>query len=227
MLVSHGIGGTAGVAASHARAIQRSMPHRAVTAACLFGEPSLERALDVLDGEVCEVLPLLMAEGRTMTTLRRRLADYPRARLALPLGRLPGLDALILAKAEESCDVRGWLAAETRLLLAAHGSSRDPASAKAARDRARACKALDRFRDVSVGFLDQPPRLGASLHRTPGQACLVVGLFVDEGPHGRDDVMQALRQAGDRIAYAGAVGADERVASLIVGAVWEPGRHAA
>lgn len=216
MLASHGIAGGPGVAARHAERLSASGHYRSVHAACLHGAPSLEDVLGSMpDGRV-EVLPLLIADGHTMAGLRRRASAYRNVELGAPIGERPGFDALILEKAEAHCAARGWAPGGVTLLLVGHGSARFPGSGRAVRRHVMACAARGRFAGVAGALLEERPHLGDVITRPSERPCVVLGLFMDEGPHGRDDVLEALARARGPALYAGAVGSDERLLSLIL-----------
>ena len=50
----------------------------------------------------------------------------------------------------------------------------------------------------------------------PGTAVVVVGLFLDDGPHGDADVRVALRVIDRPVVYSGAIGADAGLVPLIL-----------
>lgn len=219
MLVAHGIGGGPGVAARHAARLAADRRFGAVRVACLHGEPSVEAVLGSLVGYRIEIVPLLIADGHTMAKLRRRLGARTGARLHAPLGTHRGIDDLILNKARVLCAERAWPPGGTTLLLIGHGSARHPESGQALRRHMTDCAASGGFADVVGGFLDEPPRLAELVGRLAERPCVAVGLFMDEGPHGRGDVVAALRRAAGPIAYAGPIGADARLAALILDGV--------
>jgi sirohydrochlorin ferrochelatase len=112
-----------------------------------------------------------------------------------------------------ACEALGWRAAETTLLLVAHGARRDPrAQAPASRHAARITSA-GAFAGVETAFLEADPPFRAWLDR-PGARTIVVGLFLGRGRHVVEDVEQAIAQARPTIAYGGSVGDSAAIVSL-------------
>ena len=123
----------------------------------------------------------------------------------------------LVAEAADAAD----MAQETcRVVLAAHGSDTNTASAdhtRWVRDR------LDGFGDLEVGYLEQAPRLDAVL-RAGDRPTVVAGLFAAHGSHAIDDVAAAIESAstgddGPNIVYTGAIGASPRMTPLMVGQI--------
>lgn len=216
VLVSHGIGGGPGSAEAHAARLTEAGRRGAVRVACLHGEPRLEAVLDSLAGQPVDLVPLLIGDGHTMTELRRRVGGRPLVALRAPLGEHAGIDALIIEKAAEACAGQGWAPESVTLLLIGHGSARHPGNGQAMRRHVKACGAAGRFAGVLGGLLVEPPDPVDLVGGLAYRPCVVVGLFMDEGPHGRDDVRAALRSATVPVAYAGALGADPRIAGLVL-----------
>ena len=219
LLATHGIEGAVGAAAELARALARSRRFAAVAAGCHKGEPGLDASLDALPAGAVIVLPLLMAEGWTYAAIRRRLLGHRRAgevRLAPPLGTHPGLARLVAARALALCARERWQPRASTLLLAGHGTHRHAGGSAAIRAMAGRLAARHRFAAVRVGFLDEAPQLAAVAAALGPGPCVAVGCFVDNGPHGRDDVGTALRSAAGPLAYAGAIGADAAVVPYLL-----------
>ena len=225
LLVSHGIEGRPGVAAAHATAIRAAGIFAEVRVACVKGEPGLADALAGAERPVTAV-PLLMADGFIMQLLRSRLAGTPGVELRRPVGTDPRVARLIEARAVASCTARGWTPAGSTLLLVAHGTDRHLESAATARRHARDLVAQTGFADVRTAFLDQASFLTQEVLHLARRPCVAVGLFVDDGPHGRDDVLAGLAEAGVPVAYTGAIGGDPAFADLIVAEARHGGERA-
>jgi sirohydrochlorin ferrochelatase len=215
LLVTHGVEGRPGVAAMHAEALRARKPTTNIRVACLKGEPGLEEALAGARPPVT-VVPLLMADGFIMRLLRRRLAGCAGVALRPPVGTDPRLTTLIAAKAKHACAERGWRPEATTLLLTGHGTPQHPGSEAATQQHATALSAKGAFAEVRTAYLDQASFLAdvaAALDRY--RPCVAVGLFVDDGPHGRDDVLEGLAGASVSVAYTGAIGTDPAILQLI------------
>jgi sirohydrochlorin ferrochelatase len=222
IVVGHGTGTAAGDAALHALAasLAGQGAFARVKAAVLNGEPTLSDALEGAENEPVHLLPFMMSDG---VTFRRRLLQamlhIPGARTPLlypPLGLNPGLADLIVKRAEDMSETASWPLPECRLLLIAHGSLQDPASAQAAESHQERIAAWHRFAGVETAFLDQPPRLDDVLARD-GAPLLGVGLFAGEGRHGAEDMERAFSRAACPARYCGAIGSDGGLAALAVG----------
>jgi sirohydrochlorin ferrochelatase len=217
VLVTHGIEGRPGSAAAHAAAIGARGRYGQVRVGCLKGRPGLAEALAGARHPVC-IVPLLMAEGFIHDLMRQRLAELPGSdawRLAAPVGCHPGLPEAILAKATAGCRRRGWAMSRTALLLIGHGAPRHRGSADATRDQARRLAGAG-FAAVEAAFLEEPPLPAAAIAALPAEHVVVVGLFLDNGPHGDADVRDALVPVDRAVAYTGAIGADPVLVPLIL-----------
>ena len=216
LLVTHGVEGRPGVAAVHAASLRARGLAREVRVACLKGEPGLDETLSGAPAPIT-VVPLLMADGFIMRLLRSRLVGRAGVELRPPLGIDPRLAALIAAKAMAACAERGWSPETTTLLLIGHGTPQHPGSAAATRRHAAALTAATRFAEVRTAYLDQPSFLAAAAAALD-RPCVAVGLFVDDGPHGRDDVLEGLAAAAAPVAYTGAIGTYPAIPGLIAAA---------
>jgi len=214
LLVTHGIRGGPGAAADLARALEATGCFRAVRVGCHKALPDMAEALDLLPPGPVIAAPLLMAEGWIFNAISRRLADHPRAvevSLAPAVGTHPDLWRLVEARALALCDRHAWAPETTTLLLAGHGTPRHAGAAATTRAVATSIAARGTFADVRAGFLDESPELADVAAGLGSGPCVAVGFFVDNGPHGRDDVAEALAAAPGPVAYTGAVAADEAV----------------
>lgn len=211
LLVAHGIEGELGMADALRRSLTATGRFGAVRAACHKGYPDLADVLDELSDGPIVVAPLLMAEGWTLEAIRARLAGHRRGRdclLAPAIGSHPELWRLVQDRALARCSALGWRPAQTTLLLAAHGTLRHPGAALSAKDQAERLAELGLFADVRLGFLDQAPYLDEVVAGFGPRPAVAAGFFFDNGPHGRDDVSEALTAGSGPVAYLGALGAD-------------------
>jgi sirohydrochlorin ferrochelatase len=215
LLVTHGVHGGPGVATAHADVIRAADIFPEVRVACVKAEPGLEDVL-ARTARPAVAVPLLMADGFIMQLVRNRLAGATGVRLRRPVGTDPRVADLIEAAAAAACAERGWEPAGATLLLVAHGTERHPNSATAARRHAREVAARTGFAEVHTAFLDQASFLADATRHLARRPCVAVGLFVDDGPHGRDDVLAGLAGAGVPIAYTGAIGSDPAFVDLIL-----------
>jgi sirohydrochlorin ferrochelatase len=156
-----------------------------------------------------------MAEGFILDRLRERLAGIAGLTIARPVGTHPLLARVVTETAEATMRARGWHAEEVVLLLVGHGTPRHPASGAAAEALAVRVREGGAWAAVEPAFLEQTPLLGARLSALAEQKVVVVGLFVDAGPHGKDDVEDALATAPGPVAYTGPLGASPAIRTIL------------
>lgn len=219
VIAVHGIRGQAGCAIDHAKRIASSGQFGDVRVACLKGMPSLEEVFADLDGHDVILAPMLMADGYTLKAIRRQLAPFKPMLSSLvvasPLGLHPPLADLIVETAAEACRSQNWRVADTNLLIAAHGTRRDPKSDKSAYDHVETIRAQNMFAAVRTGFLDQAPLLTDVIAASRARQ-VVVGLFIDRGEHGEEDIPAVLAEADSEAIYTGPIGADPEITDLLL-----------
>lgn len=224
VLCAHGIRGAPGTAIQHARLIGRLGVFADVRACAHKGDPGLVETLTRLTARRTYLLPLLMAEGYTLRAMLRKLDAVPsetRPVVCRPVGVHQHFARMIAGSAEAICAARGWAPEATSLLIAGHGTHRARDSGATARRHAAAVAATGTFGEVVVAFLDEPPTIPDVLRSLRHRRCVAVGLFVDRGEHGEEDMPGLLAAAGSQAAYAGPVGTEPAVAELILDQVRE------
>lgn len=226
VLCAHGIRGGPGSAVAHARAIERHGLFAEIYACAHKGRPGLIETLERVNSPTIYLLPLLMAEAYTLRAMLRKLettpALYGRLRVCRPLGAHPRFAEVIARRAETTCAERGLNPADTALVIAGHGTLRDARSGATARAHAAAIERSGAFAEVAVTFLDEPPNIHETIPGLRSRHCVVVGLFVDRGEHGEEDIPELLAPFG--AAYAGPVGLEPAVADLILDQIREADR---
>ncbi len=218
VLCAHGISGQCGMVAEHARALAQEGRFSQVHGCALYGDPRLEVTLDALPDDEVLLVPYLMAEGYTLKTMQRRVADHPaggRVTISRPVGTQAAVTTLIAEKALSACHGAGWGPAETALLLVGHGTVRNPASGATTQAHARALARQGHFAQVAAAFLDQPPVIAEAVARLESAQVLAVGFFTDAGSHGQEDVPERLGETGRTWVYAGPIGTDARMTRLL------------
>ena len=205
-----------------------SMPHgiaarglfAEVHACALKGAPGLRDIVAAVRAPELMFAPLLMAEGYTLQAMLRKLESaIDRARrvtVCRPIGVHPRLAEMIATRARALCATKAWRPGETALLIVGHGTERHPDSGATARRHAAQIAAAAIFAEVATGFLDEPPRVPEALGALRAPHCVAVGLFVDAGEHGEEDIPALLAPAGERAVYAGPIGPDPLVTELIL-----------
>ena len=168
------------------------------------GTPDLAAAAAGLAGDRVRICPLFMSDGYYVRqAIPERLnisqggADSRGRRFAImaPTGLSAGLPAIVAAAAQAAADDAGMAPAGARLLIVAHGSSKDPASRQASEALAAAIRAGNAFAGVDTAYLEEPPGLADQLDALPGPV-VVMGFFIGEGMHGAEDMAAAVERAG-------------------------------
>ena len=221
ILCAHGGVAGCGAAEQHARRLREGGAFEDVVACCLRGTPDLAMAFARVQAPVVAVVPVLMADGYTSrTVLPKAVADAAPdglvVRITPPLGTSPGVGDIIARRALLACRDRGWQAAQTSLLVAGHGTVRDPRSGDTAKSTADRLRAGGAFGDARAGFLEQPPLLADVLSELQPKPCVVAGFFADAGDHAVRDLPSLINRNHPNAAYLGPIGVDPEVANVIV-----------
>ncbi|WP_413869211.1 CbiX/SirB N-terminal domain-containing protein [Albidovulum sp.] len=195
------------------------LPGCEIRAATLAAPDALRAALQGLDEPV--VFPLFMADGWFIRSLLPRAlaeAGAPAARILRPFGLLPETADLAVTVLGEALAARGWAAAATTLVLAAHGSGRSPWPADAARAMQSAIALRLGFADSRLGFIEEAPEL-VEVAEGAGAQALCLPLFAARWGHVEEDIPAALRAAGFTGVTLPPLGSDERVPAIVAGAI--------
>ena len=178
----------------HALAAQVAtrLPGWHVQGATLAAPGRFEAALDGAADPI--VYPLFMARGWfTETHLIKRIGEC-RANVLPPTGVDPALPTLAASMLSQTLAKTGWRAADTALLIAAHGSRTRPDSSESARVIGHVLGHALGFRQTVTGFLEQDPFL-ADAARGLGQA-ICLPFFAMRAGHVVSDLPEALTKAG-------------------------------
>ncbi|MBK8907104.1 MAG: hypothetical protein IPM60_04145 [Rhodospirillales bacterium] len=211
----------------HAQTLQQRRGFKDVRAAALFGDGGLEQSLVGL-GDPVFIVPMFMANGYTVRTAlpaALRGAGFPSAAAGRkvyecePVGLSTGIADLIVAKGLAAAPGLALAPSELALILCAHGSDREPASAEAADLQVARVVATGCFRSVRAAYLEQRPVIGDSLRESKPPVA-VVGLFSGGSQHATRDVEEAIADAPQaRALNLGAIGADDGMAAVIEAAL--------
>lgn len=220
ILCSHGVDGAPGVATEHAARLRERGLFADVVAACLSGTPEIAAAIDAASASRIVVVPFLMAAGRAFRTLLperiARTRNRERVLLAEPVGTHPAIATLIESKAMALAATRGWVPGDVQLVIAAHGTARDPESGIAARAHAAQIARYRRFAAVEAGFLDEDPSIEGLLASRTARYAIGVGLFADAGPHGGGDAEKPFQDDPNAV-YAGPIGPETALTEIVLG----------
>ena len=193
------------------------LPGWTLTTATLAEPGALAAATTAPSGRA---FPLFLAGGWfTRTHLPARLAEAGAKgwQVLEPFGCDPALHALAVETLREAIAARGWQAARTRLLLAAHGSFKSPVPAAIAGLVAARCAADLGLQGAAAAFIDQTPQLADATGYGPQSLCLP--FFAAEGGHVTDDIPAALTAAGFKGDLLPPLGLAPGVPALIAAAI--------
>jgi sirohydrochlorin ferrochelatase len=175
------------------------------------------------------VLPVYMADGYTLRKgvrdplkeafqgggSNRMGFDRTRVRVLSPLGLHHRIAEIAVDTATTSFARRGISPDHATVLLAAHGTPRNPASRQATELQAQRIAASGRFDNVVVSYLEQDPLITDVL-ATITSPVAVIGMFASTGMHASVDIEEAIAAfPGLDIDYLGPIGEDDRIADLI------------
>lgn len=222
----------------HARAIRQTNAFAEVRTTFWKEEPSFREILRTVTSAEVYVVPLFMSGGyfvdRILPRELRLTADQTldvdkRVRLADPVGTHPTMRQVILHRAE-SVTGKSAVGPDTALVVVGHGTERHTDSATSTYEHVERLRALDRFATVQALFMDEPPYIADLGEHVDAAVVVVVPLFVADGYHTREDIPAAISLDpdghggyavpttvnGQRRYYAGAVGTDPRMATVIL-----------
>ncbi len=169
----------------------------------LRGEPPLDEVGSSLPEAAIRIYPLFMSCGYYVNSAipeclgigpDGRDASGRAVQIMEPIGVRPVMARIVECIARNSANAVGFKPGETGILLAAHGSSKDPSSRRATETVARQIAGKSSFRRIDCAFLEEPPVLGDALASLEGPL-VVVGMFIGEGMHGHDDLSGAIAHA--------------------------------
>jgi sirohydrochlorin ferrochelatase len=221
ILCAHGSAVGGGAAERHAERLRETGRFERVVTCCLHGMPNLAMAFTLARTPAVTVVPMLMADGYTSrTVLPAAVADVAPDGVALritpPLGTSPGVGDIIARRALLACLEKGWQPAQAGLLVAGHGTPRDPRSGETVEAAAARLREGGAFGEVRTGFLEQPPLLADVLSDLQSAPCVVAGYFADAGGHAVQDLPALIEANHPDAVYLGPVGADPEIADVIV-----------
>lgn len=211
--------------AALAAKVGRAMPTAgiAVRGATLARRGSLESALaEAPAGAAVRIYPFFMSDGYfTRKVLPRRVAAAREGAVIFlpPFGLDPRLPGLCARRACETVAASGHNPADAILVLAAHGSQTNPASAEATRSVARQIEAMGVVRDVRAGFVEEVPSIAEAARGIGAAPAVCLPLFATSGGHVEDDIPDALAAAAFQGTLLPPIGEDPDVPALIAAAL--------
>lgn len=143
------------------------------------------------------IYPFFMAEGYfTRNVLAQKSADLGLTMLP-PFGVDPALEDVAEAALRDRLGALGWQAAETDLLIAAHGSAVSKTSRNSALSFAKKMAARCGFRSIATGYVEEPPFL-ADAARGLGAQSICLAHFALRSGHVAVDLPEAFEAANFR-----------------------------
>ena len=179
---------------------------------CLRGVPTIEDATRSLQPDDM-IVPLLMARGFIHAAIGSRIPAHLHPCMTPPLGEHPGLPQFVRARAIALSPAPG----RSTLLLIGHGTTKHQGADKIVLAHARLAENWG-FARVRTAFLDAPPFLPDVVSEICDET-VAIGYFMDPGPHGVDDVRDALAPLGVGATYSGPLGTEPDIRSIIAGLV--------
>ena len=177
-----------------AKAVNNHLPTWTIRAATLAMPGAVERQVAEMQSG-SPVFPMFMADGFFVSRmLPKRLgdADLP---ILPPLGFDVFLPDLVVDRVKQTLADLDWNEAQSHLLLAAHGSAKGPKAAESARAFQNALSKRFDTLQISVGFVEEAPFIADAGKALPPQS-LCLPFFALEGDHCRQDIPEALEEAG-------------------------------
>ncbi len=184
---------------AHAAEIRRRKIFADVGCAFWKEEPSLRDATFLFDPESIReiyVVPNFISEGYfTQTVVPRELDLNGRITKRMngqiwkccePVGNHPMMTELLLKRASEVAP--GVDAAETSLLIVAHGTDLNENSAVAAKREAEKIRALANYATVLNVYMEEPPLVSDWRKLTKTRHVVVVPFFISDGLHSYEDI---------------------------------------
>lgn len=190
--------------ANFAARVDALTPQISVHSATLAAPGALEACLDRLPEDTV-IYPLFMARGWFVTSALPKRVGSRKVRILDPLGIDPDLPALAAGALQGAMADRGWVAEDTGLVIAAHGSGRSQNPASVAIGFADAVALLLPFRSIRVGFVEQPPSISEAAFGL-GETALCLPFFACTGGHVLEDVPTELAHAAFKGATLPVVG---------------------
>lgn len=211
----------------HAAALRAERRFADVRAATLADTAGLQATLaGIRSGDVF-VVPMMMCDGLLYRDVLPEAlglgadgdpdhdAYGHRIHLCPPIGLDPRVAALVVERVRAALRRAGMREDDASLVLIGHGSTRNPASARAVALQAARIGRLASFARIAPAFLAQEPTLAKALATLP-RPLAGFALFTARGNHVTEDIEGAFAEhAGPDVLYCGALGEDDAMRSLI------------
>jgi sirohydrochlorin cobaltochelatase len=261
VILSHGTDlnpGSAVPTVQHAAELRRRRIFREVREAFWKQEPQIKPVLAGLTAPEIFIVPLFISEGYFSTEIIPRELGFPAVPATIrrpagalhycrPVGSHDLMTTVILARAREMAEKfpfpRPPKPAETTLLIAGHGTTRNPGSRRAVERQVTLIRALNIYADVGAVFMEEEPFIKGCAERVKTRNLIVVPFFISDGLHVVEDIPVLLgepekhvkdrlaagqptwrnptEKSGRRIWYSRSVGTEPLLAGVILERVRE------
>lgn len=202
LLFAHGTpDGSGGAIAAAVAAALTARGRFAEVAVCFSRQPpSPAAALAAMRSPRVLVAPLLTCRGglatRVLPALLAEAGQEDRWSILPPLGELPGIAGIAQDLVQAALAGTGLSSGEVAVLVAGHGSSRDPASRAATEALARTLASSGGYGGVGTVFLSEEPVASGWRRVTAAQRVVVVPFLLSGGNHEEHDLPALLREGG-------------------------------
>lgn len=141
------------------------------------------------------VFPMFMADGWFVGRVLPRRLKGRNLRILPPLGFHPDLPDLAADLIQSHLAAQDWREADTHLLLAGHGSAKGDKAALSTRNFAEALSHRLPEIDIIQGLIEESPFIFDAA-RNLGDQAICLPFFALEGGHCKEDIPEALDNAG-------------------------------
>jgi sirohydrochlorin cobaltochelatase len=229
---------------AHASSIRR-MGLFAEVACCFWKEqPSMRDILRMVESSEIYVVPNFISEGYfTRRVIPRELGlegpltrrDGRTIHYCGPVGSHPHMTGVLLKRAAETAPDANPHASS--LLIVGHGTSLNDNSARAAKDRVAAIRALNLYAQVEAAYMEEAPLIADWDSISSQPTVITVPFFISDGLHSYQDipVLLGIRQEigpaasqspsllpnphllrGKTLFYSNAIGTEPSIANVIL-----------
>ncbi len=178
--------------ATLAAKVDAAVPGLQVASATLAAPGRFDATVEALGAPL--LYPFFMADGYFVGRILGEKAKERGLTVLPPFGHEPTLQSGIETALSEHLAQKGWLAGDTTLLVAAHGSAVSRKNAETTNALTARLQTALGFKAALSGFVEQEPVLG-NMARDLGQA-ICLPFFALRAGHYIADVPEALADAG-------------------------------
>lgn len=217
VVLSHGTElnpGSAQPAIQHAAELRRRRIFREVREAFWKQAPQIKTVLAEISAPEIFIVPLFISEGYFSTEIIPQELGFSSVPASIfkgqstlhycrPVGSHDLMTTVILARAREMAEKfpfpRVPKPADTTLLIAGHGTGRNPNSRKAVERQVELIRALAIYADVGAIFMEEEPLIKGCAEKVHTRNIIVVPFFISDGLHVVEDIPVLLGEPEKRV----------------------------